>query len=122
MSNDAMNYGEVLCQSIDTIVTEKLKTIKFDATLTCTIVDDSQKEQGTYTVSDGSTRFVAYTSDTKLKNNDQVYVTIPNNDFSEQKLIIGKKTSQNADTPYVYEPPFTRFVKASKNLMVLMII
>jgi hypothetical protein len=65
MSN--IDFGEIMCQSMDTIITERLRTVNFNATVTCTIVDDSQKEQGIYVVSDGSTKFTAYTSDTKLK-------------------------------------------------------
>ena len=116
--NNNIDIGEIICESVDTIVTERLRTVNFDATITCTIVDDSQKEQGTYIVTDGSTRFTAYTTDTKLKNNQQVYVTIPNNDYSEQKMIIGKKTTENANEPYIYNPPFNNFIKGSDNLVV----
>ena len=116
--NNNIDIGEIICESVDTIVTERLRTVNFDATITCTIVDDSQKEQGTYIVTDGSTRFTAYTTDTKLKNNQQVYVTIPNNDYSEQKMIIGKKTTDNANKPYMYIPPFNNFIKGSDNLAI----
>ena len=116
--NNSMNFGEIICESVDTIVLERLKSINFDATITCTIVDDSQREQGTYVVTDGSTRFTAYTSDTKLKNNQQVYVTIPSNDYSEQKIIVGKKTVENSNEPYIYNPPFNNFIKGSNNLVI----
>jgi hypothetical protein len=42
--NNNMDIGEIICESVDTIVTERLRTVNFDATITCTIVDDSQKE------------------------------------------------------------------------------
>lgn len=118
MSNN-IDFGEVICESVNTIVTERLRTVNFDATVVCTIIDDSQKEQGTYIVSNGSTKFTAYTTDTKLKKDQQVYVTIPNNDYGEQKMILGKKTTENSSEPYMYNPPFNNFVKGSSNLVTM---
>lgn len=113
MSN---NYGETIAQSIDMVITERLKSLSFDTTLTCTITDDSQAESGTYTVTNGILTFTAYSSDTGYKEGEQIYVSIPNNDYSEQKIITGKKKVGEAETPYVYKQPFASLVKATDNL------
>jgi hypothetical protein len=63
MLENGMTYDDIICQSIDTIITERLRSMNFDTTLTCTIEDDSKAEEGIYTVSDGSVKFTAYSRD-----------------------------------------------------------
>jgi hypothetical protein len=46
-----IDYGETICQAVDTIVTERLNGIAFDKTILCTVVDNSLKKEGVYTVS-----------------------------------------------------------------------
>lgn len=111
------DIGIKICESIDTIVKERLKSINFDSTLTCVITDDSQSQYGTYIVSDGSVKFTAYSSVLTYKVDDQVYVSIPNNDFSEQKMIIGKKKNNDDKVPYSYQSPFATFIKGTDNLI-----
>jgi hypothetical protein len=49
--------------------------VAFDKTILCTITDDSQRAQGKYVVSEnGKTVFEAYSSDTSLRTNNNVYV------------------------------------------------
>jgi hypothetical protein len=33
-------------------------------------------------------------------------------------MIIGKKTTDNANQPYMYTPPFNNFIKGSSNLAI----
>jgi hypothetical protein len=77
----SFDYDQIICEAIDTIVTKKLESISFDRTILCTIVDNSAKESGMYTVSDGSVKFTAYSSDTTFLVNTNVYVQIPNGDW-----------------------------------------
>ena len=72
------------------IFSKRLESINYDNTITCSIIDASKAKTGTYTVSDGSINFTAYSVSTEYKVNDVVYVTVPNNDFTRQKIIIGK--------------------------------
>ena len=60
------DYGELFCQAVDTIIKERLNEISFDQTITCTIVDDKEKANGKYKVSNGSAKFDAYSTDTTL--------------------------------------------------------
>lgn len=110
------DYSEIILKGVEILVDAKLRDLNFDTTLTCTVIDDSSADLGTYVVSDGSVKFTAYSTDTTYKNNDQVYVSIPNNDYTEQKIITGKKTSSNTNIPYNYKSPFASFIKATSNL------
>ena len=110
------NYGDILCQAIEIVSEKMVKEIAFDRTLECTIVDSSLKDQGKYTVLNGMTRFDAYSSTTKYKKGDIVFVTIPNNDFDNQKFITGKKIS-NSDKPITFITPFDTMLDLTNNIV-----
>lgn len=113
----SFDYDQIICEAIDTIVTKKLESISFDRTILCTIVDNSAKESGMYTVSDGSVKFTAYSSDTTFLVNTNVYVQIPNGDWDQQKFIIGKKKSKDT-TVATYNNPFQQFIDITGNVIV----
>ena len=46
----------------------------FDETIVCTVVDDSNKKNGEYYVTNGSTKFKVYSDTDKYRNNNQVRV------------------------------------------------
>lgn len=111
-----IDYGEVLCEAVDTIIKERLNSISFDRTILCTITDDSLRSQGIYKVSEnGKTIFEAYSSDTSYRNNNNVYVQIPGGDWDQQKIIIAKKTT-NSIEPFIYQRPFSQLVDITGNL------
>lgn len=87
----------------------------FDKTIACTIVDDSDKNNGRYRVTDGSSKFIAYSETKTFRNKDIVYVTIPKGDFGEQKVIIGKKT-EIEEEPFNYVRPFDNFLPCTNNI------
>lgn len=87
----------------------------FDKTITCTIVDDSDKDNGRYRVTDGSSKFIAYSETKTFRNKDIVYVTVPKGDFGEQKVIIGKKTEVEEE-PFNYVRPFDNFLSCTNNI------
>ena len=85
-----MDYNEIICQAIDTIVQQRLSSISFNRTISCIITDDSQRTKGKYRVQYGSMSFYAYSENLTYNNNETVHVLIPNGDFSSQKLILSK--------------------------------
>ena len=89
----------------------------FDKTITCTIVDDSDKNNGRYRVTDGSSKFIAYSETKTFRNKDIVYVTVPKGDFGEQKVIIGKKTEVEEE-PFNYVRPFDNFLPCTNNVLI----
>jgi hypothetical protein len=80
----ATDYAEQLLQAMEIVMGKCLTEIAFDKTEKCTIIDDSDKKNGRYTVTNGSTRFDAFVKypDAEYKINDSVRVSIPNGDFS----------------------------------------
>ena len=111
------DYGEIFCQAVDTIVGEKLKGISFDQTIVCSIQDDSKRAEGIYTVSDGSIRFDAYSDNTGYRTGNEVYVSIPQGDWAQQKFITGKKTNKD-NQKYIYSTPFSTFLDMTGNVLV----
>ena len=73
---------EQFFQSVDIILTQRLNDLSFDKTVVMTITDDSDKSRGHYIVSNGTLEFDAYSTDTEYKKDDQVRITILNNDWS----------------------------------------
>lgn len=112
---DANNITENILTAIDIISKGNLDGIKYDKTITCTIVDDSLREEGQYIVTDGSSRFTAYSENTSYKNDTIVYVTVPNGDFTQQKIITGKKITNNKE-PFKYIEPFDTFIPCTQNI------
>lgn len=87
-----------------------------DKTILCTITNDSKAEkESRYTVTDGSTRFDVFDNlneagKKKYKVGDQVYVTIPQNDYNKQKLIQGPYMTDSDLLPVTYVSPLDSFV------------
>ncbi|MBR6516165.1 MAG: hypothetical protein IKT40_04845 [Bacilli bacterium] len=80
---NAADYSENLCQSIEIISKSLLKDLSFDKTVTCTIIDDSNRYQGIYRVKENNKiSYLAYSENTSYKKDMQVYVTIPGSDYN----------------------------------------
>jgi hypothetical protein len=88
-----------LLKAMDILNAQALNSISFDKTITCKIENDKDKKDGKYEVNDGNRIFTAYSTDTRLRTGDTVYVTVPEGNFENQKMIIGKKTADN-DKPF----------------------
>lgn len=116
MSNNTINYGEVICQAVDSIVSAKLQGLEYDITKLCTIIDDSCKSQGKYIVSDGSARFEAYSTDQSFRKGNSVLVTIPNGDYKMQKTISGRVSADNTE-PFNYTSPLDNMLKMTSNIL-----
>ena len=111
-----IDIAEQICLAVDEIVTKRLESINYDTTIVGTIVDNSQAKNYYYTCSNGSSQFIAYSQDTTYKINDSVQITIPNNDYDQQKIIIGKYVAKE-DKPYVFTQPFSTIIDVSSNLI-----
>ena len=105
-----------LLKAMDILNAQALNSISFDKTITCTIENDKDKKDGKYEVSDGNRIFTAYSNDIKLRIGDTVYVTVPEGNFENQKMIIGKKTTDN-DKPFNFTQPFDTFFDMTGNIL-----
>ena len=108
---------EQLFQSVDIILTQRLQDVHFDKTIICTIVDDSDKKNGCYVVSDGTIKFNAYVSDATYRKDDQVRVSVLNGDFSEKKFITGRYTGDENSSPITYKSPLESIIPITNNLV-----
>lgn len=105
-----------LLKAMDILNAQALNSISFDKTITCKIETDKDKKDGKYEVNDGNRIFTAYSSDTRLRSGDTVYVTVPEGNFENQKMIIGKKTADN-DKPFNFTQPFDTFFDMTGNIL-----
>ena len=80
-TNMNVDIAEQICQAIDSIVGERLKSINYDTTIIATIENNKEAKDCKYICSNGSTEFVAFSKDTTYKVGETVQVTIPNNDY-----------------------------------------
>lgn len=104
-----IDYGEILCTAVDEIITARMQGLAYDITKLCTIVDDTNSYQGKYVVSDGTARYEAYSTDNNLKKGNSVLVTIPNSDYSMQKIIKGRVAATDT-TPFRYTSPLDTMI------------
>lgn len=111
----SVDYGEIICNAVDEIITAKLQGLQYDITKLCTIVDDTMNHQGKYVVSDGTARYEAYTTDISLKKGNQVLVSIPNGDYNMTKTIKGRVASTDT-TPFKYTSPIDTMIKITNNI------
>ena len=94
---------------------KQINSVSFDETILCTIEDNTDKDKGKYIVHYQNASFPAYSQTTNYTNGTKVYVTVPNGDWNQQKIIIGKYTSDNM-TPFVFAYPFDSMFDMTGNL------
>lgn len=111
----SVDYGEIICNAVDEIITSKLQGLQYDITKLCTIVDDSMNHQGKYIVTDGTARYEAFTTDISLKKGNQVLVSIPNGNYNMTKTIKGRVASTDT-TPFKYTSPIDTMIKITNNI------
>jgi hypothetical protein len=112
--NEAM---ENLFKAIDIITAERLTSLGYDKTIKATITDDTQSAQGRYTLTDGSSSFEASCNpETIYKKDMMVYVVIPEGDWNNEKLIVGRY-SNKGDDYYNYANPSDDFLDITHNLI-----
>lgn len=110
------DYAEIMLDAISTVIDKKIETLAFDKTIKAIVVDAARAAEGVYTVSTGTAKFIAYSTEIAYKVNDTVMVTIPQGDYDNQKMIIGKWVDDN-NTPLIYKSPFQRIVNVTNNII-----
>lgn len=117
MSIDYTQSIENLFESINVIVSRKLEDVSFDTTIVCTVVDDTDRKNGKYQVTNGTTKFDAYTDSSDYRTGDSVRVQVLNGDYSGKKYIIGKAVTSTDTTPLTYVSPIDTIVNITDNLV-----
>ena len=115
MADNAKALDDIF-KSIDIIIDGRLQGLKFDKTITCSILSNKNAARGEYTVTDGATTFKAYSDVTTYQVNQYVYVKVPNGSFNNKKIITGRYIEENSEY-YTYVPPLDSFIDISHNLI-----
>lgn len=113
-----IDYAENLCEAMKIIFDKEIKQFAFDITIDATVEDASKAENGIYTVSHDGATFIAYSTDTSFKEKDVVMVTVPQGNYDNQKMIIGKQVDKDKEEkPITYQSPFSQITNLSGNLV-----
>lgn len=111
------DISEQLFQAIDIITSKRMEALAFDKTIVAEIIGNDKAHKGEYILTDGATTFLAYSEDVTMKLGTSVYVTIPNGDFTKQKLITGKYISEDSEY-YTYVSPLDKYVDITGDICV----
>jgi hypothetical protein len=109
------DFIESILQSVDIIIDKRLEDVAYDSTIICTIIDDSDKKNGKYRVSDGSVTYVAYSDQNNYKKGEQIRMSVPMGDFSQKKFIIGRYVTDSNTEPITYVSPADTVLNISGN-------
>lgn len=110
------NYAENVLGAIDLIVQERMKDLKFDKTIVCSIVENLG--EGVYLVNDGNTTFEAVADILSYPIGFQVNVLIPQGDYNNQKTITGRYINKSIGENGVrYMTPFDNCLDVSGNII-----
>ena len=114
MNSDDIVQG--LCGAIDTILQSALKNLNYDKTVIGTIIDDTKATNGEYQVTVGASIYWVKSENTSYVKNDQVRITIPNGDATQEKFIAGKYISKDSNVPITYMNPVSQIMIMTDNL------
>lgn len=108
-------YSEELFGAIDTIIEKRLQNFNKDITILCNIEDNADAEEGKYVVSNSGLTFNAYSEKKDYDKNQRVWVLIPDGNYENTKMIIGRYVA--ADTVgFNYIDPLSSFVDMTGNI------
>ena len=85
------NYENQICEAVDIIASKKIQEAKFNSIVKGSIIELSNSNYAEYKVKYQDSIFTAYGlgKSIQYKKDTLVYILIPNNDFTERKIILG---------------------------------
>ncbi len=88
------NISEQILEAVDVLTDAKLSKLRYDRTVRATIYSIINVDSGIYYVRFEGNVFTAYAEDIekKYKIDEEVYIRIPEGDFSNKKIIAGRVT------------------------------
>lgn len=111
-----IDYAGNVLGAIDLIVQERMKDLKFDKTIVCTVVEN--KGEGIYVVNDGASDFEAVADILSYPVGFQVNVLVPQGDFNNQKTITGRYIKKGNEIENVrYMTPFDNCLDVTGNII-----
>ena len=112
---NASQFNEIWLTAMDALVQNRLAGLDYDKTIKAKIIKD--KGNGLYLVEqDGVIKFDAQAiNNTTYNINDEVYILVPQGDFSSSKVIVSKSKLNDDNTIVNYVSPLDTIV-SSNNL------
>lgn len=105
-----INYSEVLFQSIDQIVEERLKQVQYDRTIVCEIIEAYPDENRYWVNCEGLKLEVSSIDPKKTYSiNSMVYVLVPNGNYENTKVIIGGYSTKDIEKK-TYNNSYDNFI------------
>lgn len=118
------DYAEQILKSVEIVVGKCLNDVQYDKTEICVVLNDEDKKNGHYKVSNGSTKYDAFVDTShnanaipEYKVNDSVRVSIPNGDYSQKKYIQGLNITDNDTCPITYISPMDTLLDMTDNII-----
>lgn len=119
------DIGQELCNAIDIIVQKRLSGLQFDRTIQGTIIGFNESNPNAPAIAEYSVKFqdsiiTAYATNPNIiyEKDTPVYITVPLNDFSQRKTIIGTAmgVNINSDTIQTWRGELTEEALNLKNI------
>ena len=100
MALNNIEITEQLFEAIDAIVKERVRVLPYDKTVIATITNIDNAKFGKYVVTtDTNIEMIAYSENPNYELGDQIYVKIPQNDYTKHKIITDRYIPDNLTEP-----------------------
>lgn len=115
-ANKVDDMLEALNRAIEIHTKNAVQGLPYNKSELVEIVDITERNLGKYIVWNGSARYQAFSENTTYEMGTKVYVNIPNDDFKEQKHIIGPYVA-DGESAVFYKNPLTDFQPLTGNIL-----
>lgn len=114
-----VDYGQIILDSVETIVGQRLSSASFDKTIQATIISCEDESLGKYKIKYQDSLFYAYAEDSNAtySSNTNVYILVPGNDLSKEKRILGAVDKLGKNYVSVVQGTEESFDKIGTNLL-----
>ena len=116
MNEESLRMLEELFGSMSTITQQELNSVQFDRTVVAKIVKRYEDSQTKYQVSTDSLKFDAYaqSDSARYAEGSSVYILIPDGDYSNNKLILGKYGEEDSSPKLLFTSPLDQIISTQK--------
>lgn len=112
-----VDIADNLFQAIEILINKRINEIAFDKSIIAIVEDDTDGYKGKYIVNNGSSSFVAFGTENAYKINDSVMVTIPEGNYDNQKIIIGKSVAEDQLMSSGYKSSLDSIIDMTGNII-----
>lgn len=111
----ANEISEILNKAIAMQVKDGVTGLTYNRTEKAKVINIQKRDLGKYMVDNGTAKYEAYSDNHRFNLDDLVYVNIPNNDYAEQKTIIGQYSTDDTKSA-TYISPLENYLPVSDSL------